>query len=126
MSGIEASEAMYRTKHIKLFKWDNVRDNRAAGDFEFVGADKIAKLSAETSLDRAPAASCSSHCYHADSGPSDQFAIGSSNLFHFLSALRGRQPGVQFILHLSLSDQHRLAKKPKIESSFLSKPERVV
>ena len=42
---------------------DNVGDNRAAGDIVFVGADKIAKLSAETSRDRAPAASCSSHCY---------------------------------------------------------------
>ena len=47
------------------FEQDNVRDNRAAGDVEIVGADKIAKLSAETSSDRAPAASCSSHCYVA-------------------------------------------------------------
>ena len=47
------------------YKRDNVRDNRAAGDVVFVGADIIAKLSAESSLDRAPAASCSSHCYHA-------------------------------------------------------------
>ena len=39
------------------FESDNVRDNRAVGDVEIVGADKIAKLSAETSLDRAPAAS---------------------------------------------------------------------
>ena len=46
-----------------IFKADNARDNRAAGDVVIVGADIIAKLSAETSLDRAPAASCSSHCY---------------------------------------------------------------
>ena len=38
-------------------KRDNVRDIRAAGDAVFIGADIIAKLSAETSLDRAPAAS---------------------------------------------------------------------
>ena len=42
---------------------DKVRDNRAAGDVVIVGADKIAKLSAETSENRAPAASCSPHCY---------------------------------------------------------------
>ena len=53
---------MFRLKN----EHDNVRDNRAAGDVEFVGADKIAKLSAETSLDPAPAASCSSHCYTAN------------------------------------------------------------
>ena len=37
----------WRTREV-----DNVRDNRAAGDVVFVGADIIAKLSAETSLDR--------------------------------------------------------------------------
>ena len=47
----------------RIAEADNVRDNRAAGDVVIVGADIIAKLSAETSLDRAPAASCSSHCY---------------------------------------------------------------
>ena len=37
---------------MELRERDNVRDNRAAGDVVFVGADKIAKLSAETSVDR--------------------------------------------------------------------------
>ena len=45
---------------------DNGSDNRAAGDAVIVGADIIAKLSAETTEDRAPAASRSSHCYTAD------------------------------------------------------------
>ena len=53
---------------LRFLKLDNVRDNRAAGDVEIVGADIIAKLSAETSLGRAPAASCSSHCYPLSSG----------------------------------------------------------
>ena len=48
-----------------FLKANNVRDNRAAGDVDTVEAEKIAKLSAETSLDNAPAASCSSHCYPA-------------------------------------------------------------
>ena len=48
---------------ILKLKRDNVRVHRAAGDGEIVGADKIAKLSAETSYGRSPAASWSSHCY---------------------------------------------------------------
>ena len=56
-------------------KRDNVRDNRAAGDVEIVGADKTAKLSAETSLDHAPAASCSSHCYPPVPGLTNLSAI---------------------------------------------------
>ena len=39
-----------------MSKWDNVRDNRAAGDVVIVGADIIAKLSAETSESRPVAA----------------------------------------------------------------------
>ena len=50
---------------IESLKRYNVRVIPDAGDVVIVGADKIAKLSAKTSSDRAPAASCSSHCYPA-------------------------------------------------------------
>ena len=65
LKGTNAVNVCVKTPAYQLFEANNVRDNRAAGDVEFVGADIIAKLSAETSEDRAPAASCSSHCYAA-------------------------------------------------------------
>ena len=97
---------------------DNVRDNRAAGDVEFVGADTIAKLSAETSLDRAPAASCSSHCYPARAILSRRVNCVSIDCFgHSLLSwevkLIGKAGGVKHWQYEDSENNRHCSRKPR-------------
>ena len=88
---------------------DNVRVIRAAGDVVFVGADIIAKLSAETSLDRAPAASRSTHCYHAQTQDVPALAATSRRTLNRTVHLRTHNYPTEYAQinkSITLSNQH--------------------